>query len=57
MNIAEWKNKYKQRLVAKGLKKKDAEALCLTLVNSEIDLAEDPSDMADDELSYWTADS
>lgn len=57
MKKSEWLKRYRNRLTERGLNKQTAKD-CANAVDEEgIDLDDSPESAADDELSYWAADS
>jgi len=49
----EWKEKYFNRLVERGVDKKTAREMTEIALDEEDVMQYDPEDVADDELSYW----
>ena len=54
MNEKEWRKKFSERLVEKGLDKEFADKTAQAVDTTDVDfIVDDPADAADEELSYW----
>lgn len=53
MTPEEWLDKFEARLIERGVDKDFAKAT-RDAASEDIDLSYDPSDAADDEVSYWS---